>query len=130
MLFNPLGGGSSLLAGSVLHFPHGKVNPFPSQKKALESMSTTEINPLCGACKCRVKAPANPQPHDKVTCPRCGRSDRFDKVVETVGQHIVHLTHEPMAESIAKSARGNSFIQMTMEKPPHRSFRWVSDYRG
>ncbi len=92
-------------------------------------MSATEIHPLCGSCKCNVEAPPNPQSDDKVTCPRCGRSDRFDKVVETVGEHIVHLTHQSMAESLTKATRGNSFIKMTMDKPRHRSFRWLSDVR-
>lgn len=93
-------------------------------------MSMTKIEPLCGSCKCNVVSPPNPKPDDQVACPSCGRTDRFDKVVETVGEHITYLTTQAMAKDFAKSTRRDSFIQFSIEKPQNRSFRWISNYKG
>lgn len=80
---------------------------------------------LCGACKCQAKTVANPKPHDQVKCPRCGRSDRFDHVIESIKAHVAHLTQKHLSERLAKSTRGNSFIKLTVNKPANRSFRWI-----
>ena len=93
-------------------------------------MSTTEHAILCGSCKCAVKTVANPQAHDQVACPRCGRTDRYDQVVKTVGEYIVHLTHKSLAERISRTTRPNSFIKFEMKKPSNRSFRWVAENVG
>lgn len=88
-------------------------------------MSTSNHTVLCGTCKCAVETVSNPKPHDKVSCPRCGRSDRFDKVMDSVREFVVHLTHKSLTESLAKSTRGNSFIKFKAQRLPNRSFRWV-----
>lgn len=89
-------------------------------------MSTSEHAILCGSCKCAVKTVANPKPNDKVSCPSCGRSDRFDKVMKTAGEYVQHLAHKAIAERIAKSTSSNSFIKFEMKKPHNRSFRWIA----
>ena len=88
-------------------------------------MSTTKSTVLCGGCKCPVETVANPKAHDKVSCPRCGRSDRFDKVMDSVREYIAHLAHKSLAEHFTKSTRNNSFVKFKANKPAHRSFRWV-----
>lgn len=80
---------------------------------------------LCGSCRCPVEAAANPKPHDNVTCPRCGRKDRFDKVLAVAKEHAVYLAHKGLAEHLTKSTRSNSFIQFKPQHIPHRSFRWM-----
>lgn len=87
-------------------------------------MSSTQTV-LCGTCKCAVKTVANPQAHDQVSCPRCGRSDRFDKVMASVKEFVAHLAHKNIAEQFTASTRGNRFIKFTAQKPQHRSFRWI-----
>jgi hypothetical protein len=88
-------------------------------------MSSSNKSILCGGCKCAVKTVANPKPHDKVTCPGCGRSDRFDKVMATIGEHVGHLTQKTMSEHLAKSTRGNRFVKFKPKHIPNRSFRWM-----
>jgi hypothetical protein len=90
-------------------------------------MSATNHAVLCGSCKCAVKTVTNPKAHDKVSCPRCGRSDRYDKVMETVRDYVVHLTHKSLAEGLSKATRGNSFVKFKMEQPSNRSFRWIAE---
>jgi hypothetical protein len=93
-------------------------------------MSSQNLTVLCGGCKCAVETVANPQAHDKVTCPRCHRSDRFDKVMDSVKEHVLHLTTKAMSESLARSTRGNRYVKFETKQPSHRSFRWISDYRA
>lgn len=93
-------------------------------------MSTTTQAVLCGSCKCAVETVSNPKPHDKVSCPRCGRSDRFDQVMATVREYVLHLTKKAMSEAFAKAARGNRFVKFKAQHVPHRTFRWMTDGKG
>lgn len=93
-------------------------------------MSSSTHAILCGNCECAVKTVTNPQPHDEVACPRCGRKDRYDKVVKTAGEYIAHLTHKALAERMAKATRSNSFIKFEVKKPGNRSFRWIAENVG
>lgn len=90
-------------------------------------MSYSENKVLCGACKCAVKTVTNPKPHDQVVCPRCGRSDRFDKVMATIGEQYQHVLHQKLAKSLAASTRGNSMIKFKPQNVPSRQFRWMME---
>lgn len=88
-------------------------------------MSHSNHTVLCGTCKCAVETVSDPQAHDKVTCPRCGASDRFDNVMATVKEHVVYLAQKTLSESLAKVARSSRFLKVTTKHVPNRSFRWV-----
>ncbi len=88
-------------------------------------MSKSETTVLCGSCKCAVETVPNPKSNDKVTCPRCGRYDRFDKVMDSVREYAVHLMHKSLAKGLSEATRGNRFIQFKPQQAPNRSFRWV-----
>ncbi len=88
-------------------------------------MSSTNQTVLCGGCKSAVETVPDPKPNDQVSCPRCGRTDRFDKVMESVGRYAAQLAAKHLAEGFAKSTRGNSFIKLTVKHQPDRSFRWI-----
>ena len=88
-------------------------------------MSSKENKVLCGNCKCAVKTVTDPKPHDQVVCPRCGRSDRFDKVMATIGEHFQHVLHQKLTKSLAATARGSRIIQFKPQHIPQRSFRWM-----
>lgn len=92
-------------------------------------MPNSRHSVLCGGCKCAVETVANPKSHDKVTRPRCGRSDRFDKVMATVQEYVAHLAQKRISESLASATRGNSFIKFKPQNVTNRSFRWVADVR-
>lgn len=80
---------------------------------------------LCGSCKSPAKTVANPEPDDQVTCPRCGRADRFDQVMRSVSDHVAHLTQKYVAEQLSKSTRGNRFVKFKMQQSANRSFPWI-----
>jgi len=89
-------------------------------------MPTTNHAVLCGACKCSVEPVSNPKAHDKISCPRCHRSDRYDKVMATVSEYLAHLLEKATAERLSKTARSNSGVKLTIKKPSNRSFRWIA----
>jgi len=88
-------------------------------------MSSVKSTVLCGSCKCAVEAAPDSKPNDKVTCPRCGRYDRFDKVMDTVSEYAAHLIKKSLAESLAKAARGNRLVKFKPQHVSNRSFRWI-----
>lgn len=90
----------------------------------------TKLKILCGACKCAVQTVSNPKANDQVTCPRCNRSDRFDKVMAAVREYVGHCAQTAMHESLTRAARGSRFIKLTSKKPSNRSFRWVTSDMG
>lgn len=102
---------------------------FSTPIEKVRLMSQAKITVLCGSCKCAVKSAPHPQPHDQVSCPRCGRSDRFDKVMDFVKEHMAQLAHQSLSKSLASAVRGNSAIKFKANKPRNQSFRWISDTR-
>lgn len=90
----------------------------------------TQVTILCGACKCAVQTVTNPKANDQVACPRCNRSDRFDKVMATVKEYVVHCTQRALHESMAKATHGSRVFKVTSQKPANRSFRWVTSDMG
>jgi transposase-like protein len=93
-------------------------------------MTSSTHTVLCGSCKCAVETVANPKAHDKVTCPRCGRSDRFDKVMATVQEFVAHLAQKAISESLSRATRGNRFVKFKPQHTAHRSFRWITSQKG
>lgn len=85
---------------------------------------------LCGSCQCAAKTVENPQPHDQVVCPRCGRSDRLDNVLRIVKEHVSHSTAEMLHNTLAEAMRGSKFIKLTSQRPSKRAFRWVAGNYG
>jgi len=93
-------------------------------------MSRTEHTILCGTCKCPAESVPNPKPHDKVTCPRCHRSDRFDHVMRTVAKHVEHRTAQMMHDSLARATRDSKVLKLTSQRPGYQSFRWIAGNYG
>ena len=88
-------------------------------------MSSTETIVLCGSCNSAVETVANPEPHDKVTCTGCGKSDRFDKVMESVRAYATEVAAKHLGDSLRKITSGSKFIKADIKKRPNRSFDWV-----
>ena len=84
---------------------------------------------LCGTCKCPAETVPNPEPHDKVTCPRCHRSDRFDHVMRVFSEYVAHAASESLHHGLAKAVRGSKFVKVSGKGPRKRSFRWIADIR-
>lgn len=85
---------------------------------------------LCGSCKSQAKCVANPGPGDKVTCSGCGREDRFDDVMKSVKDYVIHSMAQSFDRSFQRIARGSKFLKVTSKSPSHRSFRWTTSNLG
>lgn len=93
-------------------------------------MGSTETAVLCGGCNSTVETVADPKPHDKVTCTGCGKSDRFDKVMESVQTYATEVAAEHMAEAVRKVASRSKIIKADIKKRPNRSFDWICSDMG
>lgn len=93
-------------------------------------MSTTETVVLCGSCDCAVETVANPESHDKVTCSGCGKSARYDEVIESVRAYVADVAAKHMAKAVANAARRSKFIKADIKKQPNRSFDWICSDMG
>ncbi len=88
-------------------------------------MTTTTLEVLCGQCKCAVETVANPDPDSKVSCPQCGRSDRYDAVMASVKSYIGELAAQHLSEMMRNTTRNNRFVKVTVNKRPERRFDWI-----
>lgn len=88
-------------------------------------MSSSKHAILCGACKRQLEAPPDTKPHDQVSCAGCGRSDRFDKVMASVQDHVGYLAQKAMSEHLRKTTRRNGLVKFEPQQVRHRSFRWM-----
>ncbi len=88
-------------------------------------MTTTTQQVLCGQCKCAVETVADPKADDKVTCPQCGRSDRFDNVMDSVKGYVGELAAQHLSDMMRKTARSNRFVKVTVNQRPERRFDWI-----
>lgn len=93
-------------------------------------MSATNQTILCGSCKGPAKSVPNPEPHDKVSCERCGREDSFDNVMGSVKDYIGHSAAQAMSSHLRQSLRSSKFIKVTSKPVGHRSFRWITTDLG
>jgi hypothetical protein len=84
---------------------------------------------LCGSCKVPVEGPADPNPQDTITCPRCGRHDSFQNVMASVTQHATDLMGNNLHDSFARSMRGNKFVKVTSKRIPQRSYPFISNLK-
>lgn len=93
-------------------------------------MSNTETAVLCGSCNSAVETVANPESHDKVTCTGCGKSARFDEVIESVRAYATDVAAKHMAKAVADVARRSKFIKADVKKQPNRSLDWICSDMG
>lgn len=91
-------------------------------------MSTHSI--LCGSCKSPAETVANPKSHDKVTCSRCGREDRFDNVMRAVSNYVADSAAKRLSSSLAKIASRSKVFKVTKQHRPQRSHRWIAANLG
>lgn len=85
---------------------------------------------LCGSCKSPAKAVANSEPDDKVTCPDCGREDRFEDVMGSVRDYIGHSAAKAISSRLRQTVGNSKFIKVTSKPVGERSFRWVTTELG
>lgn len=92
-------------------------------------MSGDTATILCGSCKVPVEGPADPQPQDTITCPRCGRHDSFKNVMASVERHATDLIGNNFHDRLSSSMRGNKFVKVKSKRIPKRSHPFITDLK-
>lgn len=82
---------------------------------------------LCGQCRVAVEGPTNPQPHDRISCPSCGREDSFKNVMSSIEAYIAEAGSRQLQETMRKAARGSKMLKFTSKPTPKRSYRFIVD---
>jgi hypothetical protein len=80
---------------------------------------------LCGKCRVPVEGPAEPQDHDMITCPACGRSSNFKNVMKSVSAFVQEAAGRSLQESMRKAARGSKVMKFTGQPIPKGSHPFV-----
>ena len=79
---------------------------------------------LCSTCRVTPDQKADDVGNAVAACPSCGQSDKIDEVRrEVLGQ----MFHETVRQGVGPDIRpsGNSFVNIGIEGPKPRSFRWI-----
>lgn len=88
---------------------------------------TEEI--LCGTCRVPLEGPANPEPQDRYTCPRCGNGDTVENVLAEVNAFVQEAAQGALDKSLRDALRGNDFIKVTGKPIQRRQYRFVTNHR-
>lgn len=92
-------------------------------------MTEDIVTVLCGSCNTPLQGASDPDQSEQMSCLRCGQSDVFADVMNSVEAHAVEVA----TNSVLKGAEGifdsNSIITVTVDKPSPKSYRWISDLK-
>lgn len=80
---------------------------------------------LCGSCKVPAETVANAKPSDPVTCPKCGRTDRYETAMKSGGEYLASQVGDAITQGFLKANRPGSMIKFSAKPRPRRSFRWI-----
>lgn len=59
-------------------------------------MQTVKV--LCARCHVPLEGPAEPNPEDRMSCPRCGEGDRCEAVIGEVNEYIQVMASQKIAK--------------------------------
>ena len=91
-----------------------------------ERVSLHEIR--CAKCNVALQGPADPQPQDVLSCPRCGESDNLENILREVGDYISEKVGDSFGDMLDRAVKGSEFIKVTHNRPAKRIYRFIADY--
>ncbi len=80
---------------------------------------------VCGACECVPEGPSDPNPGDRIFCPRCNRADKFEDVLKSVADYIADNEKQALSGLVAEVVRGNKHIHLSNQRSAKLSHRWI-----
>lgn len=81
----------------------------------------------CAKCDCALKGPTNPQPNDRMECPRCGDGDTVERVMSEVKEYVKDQMATALVEGMRRATRGSKFLKVSSKSSAHRDYRFVVD---
>ena len=89
-------------------------------------MTTYEVK--CATCNVPLQGPADPQPHDTLSCPTCGQGDILENVNREIGEYVTEKATSALGIMMADTFRNSSSIKVTKNYQPKGSYRFIVDY--
>jgi len=74
-------------------------------------MVTTTIKVQCGKCHVALQVPDRPKPNDSATCPKCGASERYDRVMKRAEKMLEKVVADTLDKSFTRALRGNKNVR-------------------
>ena len=89
---------------------------------------TQAVKVLCARCHVPLEGRAEPNPDDRMACPRCGEGDRYEAVLAEVGEYIQEMATQKIAEMVNKTGRPGSAVTISMDHTPSgRQWRFIAE---
>ena len=85
---------------------------------------TQTVKVLCARCHVPLEGPTEPNPDDRMACPRCGDGDRYEAVLAEVGEYV----QEMAAQKLASAFKGGESVSVTFT-PSARRWRFIADVK-
>ena len=83
---------------------------------------------LCARCHVPLEGPAEPNPDDRMACPRCGEGDRFEAVFSEVQEYVTEMAAQKISAMIGNTAKQSSVFKVTASyRPSGRQWRFIAD---
>ncbi|MDE2272479.1 MAG: hypothetical protein KGJ94_10935 [Xanthomonadaceae bacterium] len=88
----------------------------------------TTINFLCARCQVPLEGPVEPNPKDRLNCPRCWEGDAYEAVVAEVKDYIREKKARQLTETIDTSGQAESDGSINASDTlPGRHWRFIAD---
>lgn len=81
----------------------------------------------CARCKCGLEGPLDPQPHDRIACPRCGEGDTVERVMAEVGEYMQEQAAHALHKAVTHGFGSSEFFKVKTKLPPKGKHRFVID---
>ena len=86
-------------------------------------MTTTAI--LCGKCRSDITGPKDFDNDSVFTCPKCGKSDRYEDIVQEAQAYMEAKVTEGIDKQLDGIASSSRFITVTKSPRTHRDYKWI-----
>ena len=90
---------------------------------------TTTYQAKCARCDVPLGGDADAGPHTVFSCPRCGISDTFENIEREIGEYIAEKVSDSLDKMFEDAARGNPSLKYKKDYRPHKTYRFVVDYK-
>jgi hypothetical protein len=82
----------------------------------------------CAKCNIPLKGPADPQPQDRIACPRCGVGDTFENISAEITEYIGEQLVKALARQTEAAFSKSKNMKLAQTPRPQKSYRFIVDF--
>jgi hypothetical protein len=79
----------------------------------------------CANCDVALKGPANPNPNDRVECPRCGTGDSLENALADAGEYAAEQISDTFGRELESALRHSKTMKLTKTHGPRKAHRFI-----